>query len=346
MKKDTNPALRICAVLAVLVVLALAVYTLSRFLRYRASAEPDEPVAAASEADKQRTDQTRLALESGDSIVGEGKRYVPKKGVESYLIMGMDRTEAQIASGRLSGQADLLLLLVVDVRGHSYQVLQLNRDTVSQINVVSEGGYITGSLFYPICLAHSFAPSNEEGCENTVTSVRYLLDDAPIDGYLAVSLESIGLLNEAVGGVTVTIDKDMTDADPSFTEGASVKLDARTAEAYVRARMNLGEDNNLSRMQRQRQFMLSWLTTAQTKTAQDAQFAIRLLRNLEPVLTTNLTEKRLTGLVSDLAGYENGGFITIDGEYRWVDDYNFFYADKASLREAILTLFYTEESES
>ncbi len=48
-------------------------------------------------------------------------------------------------------------------------------------------------------------------------AVEYLLSGAALDGFIALDLRSIGVLNDAVGGITVTIDKDLTGAHPSFT---------------------------------------------------------------------------------------------------------------------------------
>jgi len=343
MKKETNPALRIAAIVLACAVLALAIYTVTRYLRFRAGqpAEPDPPVSTA-EVPAHITAQTRGALEDSGTVVWKGTRYVPRKGIEAYLIMGVDRSEAQIASGVVNGQADVLLLLVLDVPNRSYRILQFNRDTVTQVHILNGDGSISATLFKPICLAHAYGKSPVAGCENTVTSVEFLLGDVPISGYAAVSLESVGTLNDAVGGVTVTIDRDLTGADPAFTEGATVRLNAKTAERFVRARMDVGDDDNLNRMGRQMQYMRAWLETARTKSQEDAQFALRLLQRLEPVMTTDMTEKRLSGLAADAAAYENGGFVTIDGEYRMTDGFNLYYPDGDSLMDTVLALFYEE----
>ena len=342
MKRDNHSALRIAVIVLSCAVLALAIYTVSRYLQFRseAAAVPTDDPTVSAEAPAHITELTRSFLEDGDSIDWNGVRYTPRRGVEAYLIMGVDRSEAQIASGMTNGQAAVLLHLALDVRAQRYQILQLNRDTVSQVHILNQDGSISATLFKPLCLAHAYAKDPVAGCENTVTSVEYLLGDVPISGYAAVSLESIAALNDAVGGVTVTIDRDLTAVNPAFTKGATVTLDTKTAEAYVRARMAVGDENNLNRMARQVNYMRAWLDTAKTKSRQDAQFAMRLLKKLQPIMTTDMTEKRLSVLAGDAATYENGGFLTIDGEYRMVNGYNLYYADSDSLMQAVLELFY------
>lgn len=78
-----------------------------------------------------------------------------------------------------------------------------------------------------------------------------LLGDVDIDGYAMLNTDSIGVINSAVGGVTVTIPEDMTDVDPAFVSGAVVKLDDEQAEKFARARMKVGDGHNSSRMERQ-----------------------------------------------------------------------------------------------
>lgn len=337
MKRDTNLARIVVLAVVILAVLTLAVITAAKLFQFRAQTDsPPGPTSSTT------TDNTRQALED-DAIYYNGVRYVPRRGIESYLILGVDRSEAQIASGVSNGQADVLLLLVLDPRESRYRILQLNRETVTQVNILGQDCSVAATLFKPVCLAHAYASGSEAGCENTVHSVRWLLQDMPIDGYAAMNLESIGVLCDAVGGVRVTIQSDLTAADPSFVEGATVTLDAVTAERFVRARMAVGETNNLNRMGRQVQFMRAWLDTARAKSQQDAKFAMRLLERLQPALTTDLTEKRLSGIASDAGKYDNEGFLTIEGEYRTVDGFQYFYADENSLMETVIELFYQAE---
>lgn len=341
MKKRRNPVWRLA--LTAVVILAVAVLlavTVVKLLQFRGT---DRTQGAQTAQNAGLTEQTRQALEENGALLYKGVRYVHRAGLETYLILGVDRTESQIASGVGNGQSDVLLLLVIEPRESRYRVLQINRDLVSQIAVLSPSGYVSSTMFKPICLAHAYASTPEQGCENTVNAVRYLLQDEPIDGYICMNLESIGALNDAVGGVTVTIRGDLTGADPSFTDGATVTLNAETAERFVRARMNVGESDNRNRLERQKEYMRAWLDTSRTMTRQDSQFAMRLLQRLEPLLTTNLTEKRLSSIASDAGKYENGGFLTIDGEYRVVDSFHYCYAYEESLMETVIELFYQAE---
>lgn len=283
----------------------------------------------------------RPLLEDTYSLVWKGETYTRRSDVESFLFIGVDMDESREDSG-LPGQADVLLLVVLDGRSDSYTVLQINRDTMTQIQTVSGDGSVTGESFMPICLAHSLGSGGEDSCENTVRSVQYLLPGVEISGYAAVRMETIGVLNDAVGGVTVTVEGDLTKIDPAFTDGAVVHLDGKGAEGFVRARMSLGESNNTKRMERQKQYMNAWIDAARAKTGGSSDEILKLVDDVRPWLVTDLTDKAITSAASRAYKYENAGFISLRGENIPTGSYNRFYADEDSVTETLIKLFYTK----
>lgn len=331
MNKTASP-LKIAAILAAAAALVLMIFTVSRLAGSPArGAFPEQGDPAGT---KWRPDLTEETLEL------DGVTYARRRRVESYLILGVDRTEAQIRSGSNPGQADLLLLLVLDAADSSFRVLPLNRDTMTQVIVLSPDGSMSNGRFEPICLSHSYGTGGLDSCLNTVRSVEYLLSGAEIDGVIALDLQSIGLLNDAVGGITVTIDKDLTGAHPSFTPGARVTLDAETAEAYVRARVLVGEDDNLSRMDRQMDYMNAWVKKAR---GLGEKQLMALLEQIEAICVTDLTEKRLSSIADSVQKYENRGFLFLDGEYVQGIAFNEFHADPVGVRDMVLELYYAAE---
>jgi len=310
---------------------ALVVLTATRLEQYLAARNAPAPV--------QDTERVRAALEE-DTLVVDGVRYRHKEGVESYLLMGVDRTAEQVEAGALGGQADVLLLLVLDRREDTYRVLEINRDTMTMVSTLDEEGDVSAETFQPICLSHAWGSGLEDSCETTVRALRYLLADEPVEGYIAINMDAIGILNDAVGGVSVRIEKDLTGANPEFVENAEVLLDAEMAEQYIRARMNVGEDDNYSRMERQKQYMEAWFSKTRQKAESDSSFMLGLLEELGSGAVTDMTEKRLTAVLNDIYKYERGDAVTIDGTYEMGEAFNEFYPDDESLQSVILTLFY------
>ena len=70
-----------------------------------------------------------------------------------------------------------------------------------------------------------------------VESVQKLLCGFTIDQYMAVDTTVVAQLNDAVGGVTVTVPTEgMEKKDPAFVKGNQVTLHGKQAEAFVRYR--------------------------------------------------------------------------------------------------------------
>lgn len=56
------------------------------------------------------------------------------------------------------------------------------------------------------------------------------------------------LLNHEVGGVTVTLEDDMTKLDPAMKKGATLTLTDRQAELLMQSRYAMDDDRNTQRM--------------------------------------------------------------------------------------------------
>ena len=330
----------IVKVLVIIAALALLCFTAVSIYRFAVGKQGGN----ATNPSEQDSGKIIPVISGSESFSADGVHYVRKRGVEAYLIMGIDRTTEQIAKRGTGGQADVLLLMVLDSETDSYQILQINRDTMTQITVLSKDGEIAGERFSPICLAHSFGSGGEDSCENTVRALSYLFSDIAIDGYFAINLDSLSIINAAVGGVTVKIDKDMTAADPSFVSGTTVTLDETNIEAYVRARMKVGEDDNLNRMSRQKQYMTQWLAKAKERAQSNPSFLMDLVEDIADYSVTNMTEKKLASVMNNAYKYTNKGMLSLEGEYMMGSVYNEFYADIESLQQTIISLFYQEQT--
>ncbi len=327
--KRKHKLIRIIAVAAILVAVVLLAFTGDKLI-HRFSKEETTETAGG--------DKLRPVLD-GSVMTVDGVDYVKNNRVESFLIIGVDRTDEQIEKGTAAGQSDVILLAVLNSEDNTYSIVDINRDTMTQVNTLDRNGNIIGEIFAPICLSHSYGTGGEDSCENVVRSLEYLLAGAEVDGYLALDLSSIAMLNDVVGGVTVTIDEDMTAADPSFVKGATVTLDDNTAEAFVRARLNIGEGNNENRQERQMQFMNAWLDKAQTLSEKDM---LKLLDDMDGLIVTDLTEKRIVSIAEKAQRYDNQGIIRPEGEYTDVGRSSDYVVDPDSVSRLVLELFYKE----
>ena len=272
-----------------------------------------------------------------ESLTYDGQEYPMKPHLQTVLLIGTDALEAY--EEKTEGvkpfynyhQADFLSLVVLDTDNNTAEILQLNRDTMTDVPWLDVLGEYGGTEFKQLCLAYNYGDGGMKSCKNTVSAVSGLLFDAPIDHYIQIPMTAIGVLNDLVGGVPVTIEEDMTVIDPAFTKGAAVWLDGVQAEKFVRARMALENDTNLARMKRQRQYLDSFQKRAREAFNSDSEFMVKLMEKLSEFLQSDLTAQQLSDLVTRLDNSEISPIRYAEGELKLGEQYYEFYPAEASL---------------
>lgn len=279
--------------------------------------------------------------QSGDgSITYLGEKYIPRSGLKTYLFMGID-VEGP-ATGNKSyiggGQADWQMVLVLDDVNQTWQVLQIDRDSMVDVQVLGLTGEVIRTETAQICTAHAYGDGTQRSCLNAATAVSTMLGGVALDGYMAVNMDVVAILNDMVGGVTVTITSDFAKVDPSLIEGEQVTLQGKQALTFVRTRKDVDDETNRSRMERQRQYLAALKTKLEEK---DEEFILLAYDAVFDYVVTNMGSGTLEDLVGKMKEYEELPSLTIRGENRTDSTgSNAYYLDEESLQETILTLFY------
>lgn len=294
------------------------------------------------------TDTTTYSRQTTEapSLLFDGKNYQLREDMEIILVMGVDDYEYIGDNGSYinSTQSDVLYVFAIDHANKTYQAIQLNRETMTGVKQITGAGTEDIEIMQ-LCLAHSFGRNDKERCKNTVDAVTALLFNVPIDHYISLNLSSISVLNEKVGGVTVTVPAGLESVDPAFVEGANVRLQNDQAEQFVRARMALENDSNEFRMQRQLIFLNAWKQQAGDMMNEDDGFALDLVLALSDYMVSDMTANALTDFANQLSGYEDLGTLNTEGEtVRAGEDRPFseYYVDEADLERKVIILFYEE----
>ena len=267
------------------------------------------------------------------SLTYNGQEYPMKTPLQTVLLIGTDAVEAyeQTTEGVKPfynyNQADFLTLLVLDTDNNTAEILQVNRDTMTDVPWLDVLGNYGGTEFKQLCLAFNYGDGGPKSCRNTVSAVSSLLFDAPIDYYMQVPMTAIPVLNDVVGGVPITFQEDMTDIDPAFVKGATVRLDGSQAEKFVRSRMGLSDDTNTYRMERQLQYLDSFQNCAREAIDTDSQFVLTLLEKLSDYLQTNLTGDQLVNFITQLDESEISPIRPPQGTLTLEDGHYAFYVD-------------------
>lgn len=270
-----------------------------------------------------------------------GTTYEENTNLEIALFMGIDEFGELKSSDSYnnSAQTDFVSLIVFNHDTMSYEVLYLNRDTMLEIDVLGVTGSKVSTFTGQLALAHTFGDGLEDSSENTVDAVSRLLNDIEIDYYLSVTMDTIPILNDAYGGIEVTINEDLTSVDESFTTGSTLLLDGDQALNYLRARMTVGDGLNTSRMERQ-ELYLNNLYTKMTES--DVSLVKLFASDLAPYVLTDASVNELSSMSDNLKEYDYLGSHFIDGETVLGDEYYEYYLDDESLLEVMYTLFYKD----
>lgn len=293
--------------------------------------------------DRQLEQTSTPETEHRKTLDYQGKTYVAREGVETYLFMGIDvEGPAKGNKGYIGGgQADVQLLLVVDRFNRTWQVLEINRDSMVDVPVLGVNGAEVSSEYQQIALAHSYGNGLQNSCENNVKAVSQLFNHQNINGYLALNMDGISILNDAVGGVEVTMLDDFSQTDASMAKGATVKLNGTQAMTYVRGRQGVGDETNLSRMARQEQYLNALFAKVSGMSAENATQAYQAV---EGYVVTNMANQWLK-LLDRLETYQKLDPLTIDGE-SYLDSQGAaaYRLDEDSLNQVMIQLFYEPQS--
>ena len=276
------------------------------------------------------------------SLVYQGTTYVQKTAVETYLLMGVDTSAQDTAFGaRRGGQADFFLLLTIDHANRTIYQLQLDRDTMAEVQVYGVLGNRVGAKRMQLCLSHGFGSTAQENNRNAIDAVCTLLNGIPVDQYITFHLEAIGVLNDALGGVTVTLEDDFTDYDPEMTDGETLRLNAAQAEIFTRYRMEVGDGSNESRMARQRVFLCAASGLLKERMKERPGFIGELYDDCADVMTTNSTKGQMIHDINMAYSYVVQPVETLPGEH-WIDDAGFmaFTVQEGAVMQWVLRVYY------
>lgn len=271
----------------------------------------------------------------------EGKTYNHQElDYTTLLIIGVDRPSLEGAFMRQSGQADFLLLMTIDRESHEVDLLQIDRDTMAKVQVYGAFGNPAGTRDMQICLSYAFGTNPEKACRNTVKAVTDMLGGIPIDHYIALDMDGMSILNDVLGGVTVTLQDDFSDLDPEMTAGKTLRLKGAQAEHFLRGRMAVGDGSNKSRMERQAMFMEAAADLLGKRMAEDAEIVGELLEALDEHLVASCENAWLINQAYAARRYARTGLVRLDGEHTvGSDGFVEFHMDTNALTEYIIGTF-------
>ena len=152
------------------------------------------------------------------------------------------------------------------------------------------------------------------------------------------------MLNDAVGGVEVTLQDDFSMYDPEMVAGETIRLEGKQAEFFVRGRMTVADGTNQSRMTRQQDYVTSFIAQFQKASEEDPNILGDILDKISKYMETDSSRDTL---IHDAGAYADYSWQTIKklkGTHT-IDEHRFaeFWVDSADLKELVLDIWFVKE---
>lgn len=348
-RKKYQVAAWVLVILAALIILAVSgFFVMTRIgkARLQKNATSQMPVLSENPEDGQPAE----VLEPDDTweddwIRYQGGVYDYNENIITFLCMGIDVDDQVDKSqkGLNSGQADALFLLVLNPDSKKMSIIAIDRNTMTEIDTYDKNNQYVSTQLGQIALAHGYGDGREGSAENTMKSVSGLMYDLPIHGYCAVNMAAISDINDAVGGVDVTVLEDLTKANKVFVKDSQVHLEGKLAYLYVKYRDISVEGSARLRLNRQKQYLINYVGQAKEALKADMTLPITLFNKILPYMTTNITVDEVAYLAGTVAGYSfsEEDLIMVPGNTDTSGRFDEFYPDEEQLKQIIVDVFYT-----
>ena len=276
-----------------------------------------------------------------------GKKYQYNNRVTTLLYAGLDSFDElkQTATYGDKARADSIMLIVLDEASKKMSVVAINRDTMTEVHRFSRNGGDLGTYVTHLGYAYANGDGGTASCENLKTAVSTLFNNLPIDGYMVSNQTSIVMINDLVGGVTVTVPNDDLAAKyPELTTGNVVTLDESNVRAYVQQRDTAVDFSNEGRIERQKSFVLSFMDEFGAMVKEDASSVWDSLEACSDWMQTDITKNKYLSLADAFSNTNltPDSYYILEGEDQLGELHDEFYYDEDALQELIIKLFYRE----
>ena len=224
--------------------------------------------------------------------------------VINVLLIGQDARE-----GEESKNSDTVILITVNKETKKITMTSFLRDSYVTLNNVvdSNGKSHSGSTKLTLAYALGYQWGGTLGAMQVMDQVITNNFGPVVDHNIEVNMEAFDACINALGGVTITLDKDEAkymnnyfskfDAEGrEFFEGDNL-VDGWAAEVYVRPRHANNGDNDYNRTNRQRQVVAQVLEKVKNMSVLELN---KLVDQLLPLVATDMTNTDMTNYILEV----------------------------------------------
>ena len=249
--------------------------------------------------------------------------------ITNYLIIGTDADDLSRASG-----ADFLVILAIDRANRTVTPVLLDRDSMTQARTYGASGQPDSARTAQLRLAQTFGDS---GGADTVQAVEKMLHGIKIDCSVVLDTAAVPLVNEAVGGVEITLEDDFSGYDPAMVRGKTLHLTDAQAEFLAHGSAAAGT----SPTEGQRQLFSALLARLRQTAEGDASALSRILTALHGHAASDAAENQILPDMTRAMQYDWLPLRTPEGTHISGEDGSVrFHADEDSLKRLAADIWF------
>lgn len=289
-----------------------------------------------------------------DSVIKyKGKSYKYKDGIINILCLGIDKSSDMTLSENpgYMGQSDAIFLVSIDTKNDAVSIIAIPRDTMLPVQIYNADNQYYNMKTMQIAVQYAFGNNSERSAELTTKAISGLLYNIPIQRYCAVNLNTVSILNDAVGGVKVTIENDFTDeqvavVDKDFVKGNTVTLNGEQALKFIQERDCSLFASSMDRLSRQSMYIDSFMEIAQKAIKKNVFIPIHVYNKIRKnnYISTDIKGSEATYLATKMLDItiRSDDIVTVPGEVKTGEVYEEYNVNNEALKEIIMDTFYAK----
>ena len=237
----------------------------------------------------------------------------------NIMVMGVDERSDDV------GRSDTLFVLTVDTKTNEVAMLSVPRDT--RVKIPGKGWDK---------INHAYAFGGQKLSQQAVEGLLGI----KIDHHIEISIAGFKKIIDAIGGVSIDVEKRMYYSDPYDDDGGLVidlrpgmqHMDGRTAIQYVRYR---DEEGDIGRVERQQKFLKALLNEVASPSVITKIPGI--IREISSVVKSDMSTSEMLNFAKILNDASKKGLKTdmVPGKPGYIDDVSYWLPDLMALRKHV-----------
>lgn len=221
-------------------------------------------------------------------------------GVQTMLLMSLAdyQVPSSVKTLRNDRQVDFIMLMTIDADAKTTTAVQIDPD----IEVLFQHQGAAKAEMMPLGEVYTYGSGGSDSNLNILMAVSKLMDNVKIDHYMTFDADSVGVMTDMLGGVTVNITDSFPEAYPELAKGGNVCLDGKNADIFFNY-VAPGDRDNTSHMRRQQEFIKGVYGPFSSSAGQE-EFVTQLSLKLGEKMNTDLTLSQMLKMMETLQEYK------------------------------------------